>query len=202
MTLSSALTDTFHLSADPLNNIRHGWKRRSLTILGGLLLASLAQAQEGLKDFEGDFDDRLKPWQEITLQLPAAPVPENLMGFYVSPTATQEFAIDAPSITVGSDGVVRYTLVATSRHGAQSISYEGIRCDTFEKKLYAFGQADGSWSRSQRDQWQRISPGKANAQHARLAQDYFCENKSIAGNADTMRTRLQQQRPLTNTLYR
>ncbi len=195
-------TDIVRFLGAPLLNARHGWKRRSLVIVGGMLLVSLTQAQERLGGFEGDFDDRLKPWQEVTLQLPPAPVLENLMDFYVSPTATQKFAIDAPSITVGSDGVVRYTLVATSRHGAQSVSYEGIRCDTFEKKLYAFGQTDGSWSRSQRDQWQRISLGKANAQHARLAQDYFCENKSIAGNADAMRTRLQRQRPLTNTLYR
>lgn len=181
---------------------RLGRARGWLLLLGAMWLAGTVQAQEDIGNFEGDFDDRLKPWQEIALQLPPAPQPDNLISFYVSPTATQDFAIDGPSISVGSDGVVRYTLVATSRHGARNISYEGIRCDTFEKKLYAFGQPDGSWSRSRRDQWQRITPGKANAQHARLAQDYFCDLKAIAGTADAMRSRLQQQRPLTNTLYR
>jgi hypothetical protein len=117
---------------------------------------------------------------------------------YISATATQSFAIDARSLTVGADGVIRFTLVATSPAGAKNISYEGIRCASFEKKLYAIGHSEGRWSRSRRDQWEPIVRNAANRQHATLAQDYFCENKSVAGNAETMLARIREDRPINS----
>jgi hypothetical protein len=164
----------------------------AIAVLTGTAIAS-AQSQ-----FEEDFDDKDKPWQEIAIQLPAAPKPENLARFYVSPTATQSFAVDTPSLTVGSDGVIRYTLVAISESGAKNVSYEGIRCASYERKLYAFGQPDGTWSRSRHDQWERISSNTSNRQHAALAKDYFCLEKTIAGKAEEMIERLRHNKPLAS----
>jgi hypothetical protein len=174
-----------------------GWKSSS-TILPAaiaLLLASTVVCAQSR--FEEDFDDAEKPWAEIAVQLPPAPAAENLVPFYVSAIATQSFFIDTKSVTVGTDGVVRYTLVARSPEGATNVSYEGIRCMSFEKKLYAFGRPDGSWSRSRRDQWERISSNDANRQHAALAKDYFCTEKTVAGNARDIIERIRNQRPLT-----
>ncbi|RZI41896.1 hypothetical protein EGT07_16500 [Herbaspirillum sp. HC18] len=159
-----------------------------------LAFAAGAHAQSR---FEEDFDDKDKPWQEIAIQLPAAPQQENLAPFYVSATATYSFAIDTKSVTVGPDGVIRYTLVAVSDAGAKNISYEGLRCATYERKLYAFGQPDGSWSRSRRDQWERITGNAVNRQHAALAKDYFCIEKTIAGKAEDIVNRLRNDRPLS-----
>ncbi len=159
-------------------------------------LVSLTASGHAQSRFEEEFDDENKPWQEIAIQLPAAPAAENLIPFYVSATATQSFAIDGNSVTVGSDGVVRYTMVTRSGAGASNISYEGIRCESFEKKLYAFGRPDGSWSRSRRDQWEPIMRNAANRQHAALAMEYFCQEKTIAGNAQNIVDRLRQQRSL------
>lgn len=160
-----------------------------------LLFASASlHAQQG---FEEDFDDEDKPWEEVALQLPAPPKPENLLPFYVSPTATQSFAIDAASLTVGTDGVIRYTLVATSGDGgARNISYEGVRCLTYERKLYAFGRDDGSWSRSRRDQWERINSFASNRPQAVLAKNYFCREKTVAGEAEEMVKRIRYNRTL------
>ncbi len=152
-----------------------------LAVLAGASAASTAQSR-----FEEEFDDLDKPWQEIAVQLPAMPKKENLLGFVASETATMRFAVDAKSISVGDDGVVRYTLVSSSPSGAQNISYEGIRCETQEKKLYAFGHKDGSWSRSRRDRWKHFSGTTANRQHATLARDYFCDHKVVAGNAEQL----------------
>lgn len=146
--------------------------------------------------FEEDFDDANKPWQEVALQLPAPPNPADLIPFDVSATATQEFALDEKSLSIGPDGVIRYTLVATSPAGAKNISYEGIRCQTFEKKSYAFAHADGSWARARRDQWEPIVRNAANRQQGVLAVDYFCESKSIAGNRDIILQRLRNNRPI------
>lgn len=158
-----------------------------------LLVAAAAQAQSR---FEEDFDDKDKPWQEVAIQLPAPPKPENLLPFYVSATTSYSFAIDAKSLTVGSDGVIRYTLIATSDGGVRNVSYEGVRCESYEKKLYAFGQPDGSWSRSRRDQWERISTYATNRQHAALVKDYFCQEKTIAGKAEDMIERIRYSRTL------
>lgn len=159
-------------------------------------VANLGHAQSGL--FDEDFDDETKPWQEIAVQLPPPPAAENLLPFEVSATATQSFALDAKSLTVGADGVIRYTLVTTSPAGARNVSYEGIRCASFEKKLYAFGHPDGSWSRSRRDQWQRIVQNAANRQHAVLFKDYFCDSSTVAGNAQQILDRIRHQRSLSD----
>lgn len=176
---------------------------RVLATVTLLLAGTAAGAQSSFEDpFEEDFDSKDKGWQEIEVQLPAPPKPEDLLPFYVSATATQSFAVDARSITVGADGVVRYTLVATSQGGATNVSYEGIRCESFEKKLYAFGRQDGNWSRSRRDQWEAIRLNMPNRQHAALAKDYFCRETMVAGKAEDMVRRIRDQRTQTPHHYR
>lgn len=167
----------------------------------GLVLISVAHASFAQSlQFEEDFDDENKPWEEIAIQLPAAPQADDLISFYVSPTATQSFSVDGKSLSVGSDGVVRYTLVAVSQSGAKSVSYEGIRCATFEKKIYAIGRDDGTWSRSRRDKWEGIVRGNANRQHAALAMDYFCSNLSVASDAKEILRRLKTHDTLMGDL--
>lgn len=161
--------------------------------LAAFFYAPLAFSQS---QFEEDFEDAGKTWQEIEVQLPAPPTTDSLISFYVSANASQNFALDEKSFSIGKDGVIRFTLVSTSPSGARNISYEGIRCDTFEKKSYAFGRADGSWSRSRRDQWEPIARNAANRQHGVLALDFFCESKEVAGNRDTLLQRLQRNQPI------
>jgi CNP1-like family len=175
--------------------------RRAAAALAGLLLLALGNAGAQSR-FEEDFDDQDKPWQEIAVQLPPAPQAANLVPLTVAATATQKFAVDTSSISVGEDGVVRYVLVASVDGGPSNVSYEGIRCATYERKLYAFGQPDGSWSRSRRDQWERIRSVGPNQQHAALAKDYVCENLTIAGKATEIAERLRYQRPFSGTNYR
>ena len=167
----------------------------AFTALLGILGVAQSQSQ-----FEEDFEDEYKPWTEVAVQLPPPPHVKDLLPIYVSATATQSFAIDSKSLTVGADGVIRYTMVATSPGGAKNISYEGIRCRSFEKKIYAFGQADGSWSRSRRNQWERIVQNAANRQHAILAKDYFCQSLTVADNAKKMLERIRWQQPITQQL--
>ncbi len=150
-------------------------------------MARLAQAAEKEQDSN-------KEWQETSWQLPAAPQAENLLPFYAS--SSQSFSLDAKSLSVASDGSIRYSLISTSTGGAKNISYEGIRCQTAEKKLYAFGRPDGSWSASRRDQWEMISDTGVNKQHSILLYDYFCEGKTIAGKAEQILGRIKRKQPL------
>ena len=169
------------------------------TCLGILVLTPVTQAQSRLDD---QLDDETKPWREITVQFPATPIDANLLPFDVSATATQRFAIDAKSLAVGADGVVRYTLVTRSQAGAKNVSYEAIRCASLEYKIYALGHADETWSRARRDQWQPIVNNAMNRQQAALVQDYFCLANSPAGSAAVMLRRLRRQETLTKDLTR
>ena len=149
----------------------------------GLALLPVSQV------FAADEEEEDKEWREVALQLPEAPKAENLLNFYKSPS--QSFAIDTKSLTVAADGTIRYSLVATSSGGAKNISYEGLRCQTYEVKLYAFGRPDGTWSRSRRNQWDTITNTGANKQHATLFSEYFCEGKTIAGKANVLLDKLR-----------
>jgi hypothetical protein len=161
----------------------------------GLLVFAAAGAL-AQSTFEEDFDDREKSWKEIAVQLPAAPLDENLMPFDVGPTVTLASAIDAKSLSIGTDGVVRYTLVTKSAGGAKNVSYEGIRCQSKEKKLYAFGHADGSWGRSRRDGWEPLKSDSIGPQQVALASDYFCRDGTIAGSVPEILQRMRKQERL------
>jgi hypothetical protein len=190
-----------------LTNFNHeqssnGIRRNVIHALVGIALLSTMSIALAQSQFDEDFDDENKPWEEITVQLPPAPKSENLLPFYVSPTATQKFAVDSQSINVGKDGVVRYILVSVSPEGAKNVSYEGIRCATFEKKVYAIGRDDGTWARSRRHKWEMIVRGGANRQHAALTLDYFCSNLTVAGNEKEMIKRLKSKKTLTDDQLR
>lgn len=124
------------------------------------------------KGFEGDFEE--KPWAEVEHQLPPSPNPANLIQIDVGALTSNQFFVDEQSVSFGSDDVVRYTLVVTTSGGAKNVSYEGMRCATTERRLYAFGRSDGSWSKAKNNAWVRIQENNLNRQHAALFRDYFC----------------------------
>ncbi len=155
----------------------------------GLLLACLSLSV--LAQTEEDLVEAGKGWQEIAFKLPDAPKEANLLPFSAGPTATQRFFVDSASLSTDKDGVVRYTLVSISNGGAKNISYEGLRCEGREKRLYAFGRPDGSWSRARSSSWEKINPKALNTQHATLASDYFCMNSTVSGTAAQIVKRLR-----------
>ena len=131
--------------------------------------AAGAQPRPDLEAEEGS-----KTWVELELKLPPFPKTENLIPFEASGASRNRFYIDSQSITVGGDGVVRYTLVIKGSGGGENVSYEGIRCETREQKYYAFGRRDGTWSNARSREWRRIEYKDANRQHGVLYVDYLC----------------------------
>lgn len=173
--------------------MRHPHLQRAVTAL--LLSLSLAApVAHGQTRYALEDDADKAPWKEAEIQLPATPAPGDLLKLDIGAAATQEFAIDPKSITIGPDGVVRYTVVATSRAGATSISYEGIRCESFERRVYAFGHKDGTWTRSRRSDWARIIRGARNDHAETLALDFFCEGKKQVGTVPEIVERIRYKR--------
>lgn len=117
------------------------------------------------------------PWQEQReVAPPPFPKPEDLREIYVSPVATNTYLIDASTLAVGSDGVVRYVLVVRTSGGATNVSYEGIHCRERSWKHYATGRSDGTWAKSlaMRSEWRLIENKPLNPHHAALNRDLFC----------------------------
>jgi len=146
------------------------------------MLLPLAAAAQPAPDYYFPESAEEKPWEEQKLQMPPYPKDETLLKIPVSGTTAFEFFIDLASVSVGQDGVIRYTLLAKSESGAKNVSFEGIKCKGRESKLYAFGRPDGTWSQARNPQWVRISGVQANRQQATLADDFFCPGRLIVSN--------------------
>jgi hypothetical protein len=148
-----------------------------------LPLSGSAQPKAAAED-EGESNRRL----ELEVGLPPSSKAANLLQFEPSAASTNRFYIDAESIFIGADGIVRYTLVVKSPSGAETISREGMRCDTKERKNYAFGRSDGTWASARVSEWQPIIYQEFNRQHGVLYADYFCPDGSpIRSAADAIR---------------
>jgi hypothetical protein len=154
------------------------------------LLLSLLASTMVLADFEEDYES--KKWQEMEVQLPAAPRQENLLPFYVSAATQNRFFVDGSTLSVGKDGVVRYVLVILAPEGGRNVTFEGIRCEARERRIYAAGRLDGSWSKARKNEWVRIQDAYANRHHASLFLDYFCPIGNIVHSADEARNALKQ----------
>lgn len=83
-------------------------------------------------------------WQEGKTELPDYPVEKNLIEFESEAVNSRfRYFIDKNSISISkADGIVRYTLVIRSDRGSNNVSHEGMRCQSGEYKIYAYGSKD------------------------------------------------------------
>jgi hypothetical protein len=88
------------------------------TLVALLLAATSAHAQLVTPDPD---------WKEAEAPPPPALRTDGLIPLDV-PRSALRFCVDPASVAVGSDGIVRYVVVATSSSGAVNAMYEGIRC--------------------------------------------------------------------------
>lgn len=145
-----------------------------------LMLPFTVHAQWG--QFDTDYEGE-KPWVELAAQLPTFPEAENLLEFKVSSATRNRHFIDAPSISVGEDKVVRYTVVVEAAGGARNVSFEGMRCATGERRLYAYGRPDGTWSKARDAGWEDIKFRSLLSYHKALYEDHFCPDGINVRNA-------------------
>lgn len=97
------------------------------------------------------------------------------MGVEVSAINSFRFFVDADSIVAGSDGVIRYTLVARSSSGTDNLSFNGLHCKSNEHRLYATGRtSDKTWVVTRDSGWKEVQPKTVTRQHLVLMRDFFC----------------------------
>jgi hypothetical protein len=125
-------------------------------------------------------------FKEGVTKMPANPPnPTTLTPFYVSQQTIFKFAVDTDSISIGADGVTRYIVVMTNPSGGQQAQYEGIRCDSFQWRLYGTLE-NGSWRENPLSSWKSIQSNVPNRYQASLAQGAFCNFNTQEKNIKTV----------------
>lgn len=146
---------------------------KALLLVAGLLaLAGPAGGQQFYGDKKyGEYYEEEKKWVEQEAGLPDYPSARNLIEFDAGAATSNRYYVDGSTLSVGEDGVVRYVAVVKASGGASNVNFEGIRCGSRERKLYATGRSDNVWGKSRVQEWQSIRSG---SYQAVLYKEYFC----------------------------
>jgi len=158
-----------------------------LPVVFALSLAACGAREPIKSDWERQNEDKLSRDQaetEVVTQFPAFPQKANLLEFRFNGAGEFGFFVDQTSLSVTSDGVVRYVLVARSPSGVENVSYEGLRCASFELRRYAVGQSDATW-RGSPGSWRPVE----RRWHRVLHREYFCPQAvPLNSSAESVRT--------------
>lgn len=125
----------------------------------------------------------LDPFAPMVFKEGATAMPLNppnkstIQPFYVSQQTIFKFAVDTDSILIGNDGITRYIVILTSPNGNSQVQYEGIRCDSFQWRLYGTFE-NGTWKENPLSSWNPIKDHTPNRYQAALAQGAFCNFNS------------------------
>ena len=160
------------------------------SLRGGLMALGLVS----MPVFAGLLVDADPDWKEGEVEMPAPPQAAGLRAFDIGSTSPNAFFVDEQSVTVGEDRVVRYTLVVRTPGGAENVTFEGIRCATGERRIYASGRKDGTWTPMKSSEWQPISVNNYNRPRAALAYDYFCDGPAAPRDRKHALQLLEQRR--------
>ncbi len=156
-----------------------------------LPLALLAACGSDVSKWERENEARLaKDENEVLPKRPPFPQPASLIQF--SPRSASEFRfyVDGATLEVLPKGVIRYVLVARSPSGIDNISYESMRCQSAEFRIYALGQADGTWG-GRATEWRSIAAAKQPSRIA-LHRDFFCAQGTWVSSVDEGRMALRR----------
>jgi len=118
------------------------------------------------------------PWIENETEVLALPDPDDLteVKLHQLPPG-MSLSVDKSRITVNPDDkVVRVWLWVRSSAGAENGSFEGFRCDTFEYKVYAYGNHERTppVTKAKNPRWLLANRKGRNNYRQELMGDYFC----------------------------
>ncbi|MEO7380284.1 MAG: CNP1-like family protein, partial [Paracoccaceae bacterium] len=89
-----------------------------------------------------------------------------------------KLGVDPDTLRVTDDGIVRYVVVATSPSGNVNASYEGIRCQTGQVKVYARHGATGSWRAIEDPQWKPLRDNQPSLHALAIAHQGVCDGRA------------------------
>ena len=147
-----------------------------LPLAAALALSGAAALAQPISDWERENEERLRHSEEHAV----APPPlerASLVALELEAPADFRYFVDAASVSVGPDRIVRYVMVARSPAGVENVTFEGLRCSG-EYRVYAVGRAGGGWS-GRPGQWRPVPRDARLGQNA-LMRRYFCPARNTA----------------------
>lgn len=129
-------------------------------------------------------------WVEIEVPAPPAFDIGKLIEIDVDPGSGLRYGIDPSTLQIGSDGVVRYVMVASSKTGAMTAMYEGLRCGTADYKLYARYNA-GQWAPVAAPEWKSLWDSARIKHPLAFARQGGCDNRAPPVSVREMVRRLK-----------
>ena len=155
-------------------------KRSFMALCAIMCLAASNAMFAGIEDLDGEEDvDRYKEvpgseWKEDALVMPPYPQADDLIEVDLSlPEFPFTLFIDAKSLSIGKDRVIRYTAVLRSRNGVENVSYEGIRCKHSKVQRYAYGSG-GQFHPVRNRDWRFIRKDGQDRFRTELVDYYLC----------------------------
>ncbi len=140
--------------------------------------------------------DQKKQPESDQITFPQAPRQANLVALDSELTdGRYEYFIDRASVSMGSDQILRYTVVLQSDTGARNVFYEGIRCATSEFKTYAYATQSGEFRPMTSASWRKLSTTAPYDYRRLLAQRYVCDRDGWPLNEKQVQKRIAQIEP-------
>ena len=134
-------------------------------VAGAALLCGAAQAQLRLTEPDEN-------WTEDQVPAPPAFKTSQLVKVEGPISSSLSFGIDPDTVTIGKDQVVRYVLVMQGP-SATTVVYEGLRCSTGEKRVYARRNGDSDWE-TVKEGWMPLNQSSASRYAWNMARDGVC----------------------------
>jgi hypothetical protein len=155
----------------------------ALALAGAVAAASAAEpgAPPGTPDNNNIPDT--PEWKELDAPAPPPLRTQGLIPIDVEGSRLS-FGVDPASISIGSDRVVHYVVVARSSSGAVNGMYEGLRCDAAQVKVYARYTPGQGWVPVTDGDWQPLRAGNASTRHSlAIARGGACMESAPNGSA-------------------
>lgn len=156
-------------------------------------------ARAGEQQYPGDDPlevyDREEPVAEpeSPVQLPDYPDAESLIEV---DTALNDFPftllVDADSVSLDDQGVVRLTLILRSASGVDNVSYEGFQCADRRYRRYAYG-VDRTLRPLAKTEWRYIRKTNQDRHRSTLVNEFICT--PAGGGAGEILRRLEAANP-------
>ena len=139
-------------------------------------------------------------FREIAVPPPPAYRLEGLIAIDMPSSSELKFGVDPATMSIGSDGVVRYVMVAYSASGSVNAMYEGLRCASGEVKTYARSSELGHWTVVNEPPWRAVDKSPSTRHTLALAKQGVCDGWTLAARNAPDLIRLLRT-PRTNQGY-
>lgn len=136
----------------------------------------------------------LPEWVEEKPPTPPAFATDQLIPIDMPSYVSVEVGVDPATLTVGTDGVVRYVVVMRNASGFHTAAYEGLRCTTDEVKIYARFSTAGQWVAVKEPEWKSITSNLPSKHAFVIARQGACDTHLSSPRDETIRRLKQHQR--------